>query len=255
MLSKGTAAQTSRFAPLPGAEVAQQRRVLIVDDEPHIRTVLRSYLEAAGFSVLEAADGDSALGIARHEHPDLLLLDVMLPGLDGLEVLRQIRQDSDVYVILVTARTEEVDKLVGLGVGADDYITKPFSPREVAARVKAVLRRDRGTGGPPAGDSEQLRFDGLVVDRARREIDRDGQPVTLSTLEFDLLVAMASSPGRVFSRQQLLERVWGHDFYGDERVVDVHIRSLRAHLADDASTPQLIGTVRGVGYKFLGHPS
>jgi len=256
MLGNRAAAQTSRLAPLPGdSEVRQMRRVLIVDDEPHIRTVLRSYLEADGFSVLEAVDGASALRLAREAHPDLLLLDVMLPGLDGLDVLRQLRQDSDVYVILVTARTEEVDKLVGLGVGADDYITKPFSPREVAARVKAVLRRDRGAGGTPAGDHEQLRFRGLVVDRARREIDRDGEAVTLSTLEFDLLVALASSPGRVFSRQQLLERVWGHDFYGDDRVVDVHIRSLRAHLADDASTPRLIATVRGVGYKFVGHPS
>ncbi len=255
MLSNGTAAQTGRSAPSAGTEVRQLQRVLIVDDEPPIRTVLRSYLEAAGFSVLEAGDGASALRIARDERPNLLLLDVMLPGMDGLEVLRQLRQDSDVYVILVTARTEEVDKLVGLGVGADDYITKPFSPREVAARVKAVLRRDRGVRGGPDGEEEQFRFEGLVVDRARREIDCAGQAVTISTLEFDLLVALASSPGRVFSRQQLLERVWGQDFYGDERVVDVHIRSLRAHLADDANTPRLIATVRGVGYKFVGKPS
>ena len=234
----------------------QLRRVLIVDDEPHIRTVLRSYLEAAGFSVLEAADGASALRIARDERPDLLLLDVMLPGIDGLEVLRQIRQDSDVYVILVTARTEEVDKLVGLGVGADDYITKPFSPREVAARVKAVLRRDR-SARRHAGRGRVNSFVSRVLSLTRRGVRSTvpARPVTLSTFEFDLLVALASSPGRVFSRQQLLERVWGQDFYGDERVVDVHIRSLRAHLADDAATPHLIATVRGVGYKFVGQPS
>ena len=182
---------------------------------------------------------------------DLVLLDVMLPGIDGLEVLRRLRAFSDVYVVLLTARTEEVDKLVGLGVGADDYVTKPFSPREVAARVKAVLRRDRGQ---PARDQNVLRFDGLTIDRDGREVDSDGTPVPLSTLEFDLLAALADAPGRVFSRRQLLERVWGYDFYGDERVVDVHIRSLRARLGDDANDPRLIATVRGVGYKFIGQP-
>ena len=227
------------------------RRVLVVDDEPHIRTVLRGYLEADGFAVVEAADGETALQAVHAGQPDLVLLDVMLPGIDGLEVLRRLRAFSDVYVVLLTARTEEVDKLVGLGVGADDYVTKPFSPREVAARVKAVLRRDRGQ---PARDQNVLRFDGLTIDRDGREVDSDGTPVPLSTLEFDLLAALADAPGRVFSRRQLLERVWGYDFYGDELVVDVHIRSLRARLGDDANDPRLIATVRGVGYKFIGRP-
>ncbi len=227
------------------------RRVLVVDDEPHIRTVLRGYLEADGFAVTEAADGDTALAALRDQPPDLVLLDVMLPGIDGLEVLRRLRTFSEVYVILVTARSEEVDKLVGLGVGADDYVTKPFSPREVAARVKAVLRRDRGTR---AGDEAVLRFDGLSVDLPGRDVQVSGTSVALSSLEFDLLAALVGAPGRVFSRTQLLERVWGYDFYGDERVVDVHIRSLRARLGDDASDPHLIATIRGVGYKFIGRP-
>lgn len=228
------------------------RQVLVVDDEPHIRTVLRGYLETEGFAVSEAADGEAAVRQVRQHPPDLVLLDVMLPGIDGIEVLRQLRTLSDVYVILVTARTEEVDKLVGLGVGADDYVTKPFSPREVVARVKAVLRRDRGLHD--AG-SAVLRFEGLTLDRDSREVRVDGTTVPLSALEFDVLAALADAPGRVFSRRQLLERVWGYDFFGDERVVDVHIRSLRARLGDDAADPRLIATVRGVGYKFTGRPA
>jgi len=227
------------------------RRVLVVDDEPHIRTVLRGYLQADGFEVAEAADGAAALAGMREHPPDLVLLDVMMPGIDGLEVLRQLRTFSDVYVILVTARAEEVDKLVGLGVGADDYITKPFSPREVMARVKAVLRRDRGLH---TVEQATLRFDGVTIDTAGREVVVNGAPVMLSSLEFDLLAALAAAPGRVFSRAQLLERVWGYDFYGDERVVDVHIRSLRARLGDPAGDAHLIATVRGAGYKFVGSP-
>jgi len=227
------------------------RRVLVVDDEPHIRTVLRGYLLADGFEVTEAGDGEAALVEMRDNPPDLVLLDVMLPGIDGLEVLRRLRTFSDAYVILVTARAEEVDKLVGLGVGADDYVTKPFSPREVTARVKAVLRRDRGAG---PGEDAALRFHGLTIDLAGREVETDGASVMLSSLEFDLLAALAGAPGRVFSRGQLLERVWGYDFYGDERVVDVHIRSLRARLGDPAADPRLIATVRGAGYKFVGSP-
>jgi len=227
------------------------RRVLVVDDEPHIRTVLRGYLQADGFEVTEAADGEAAIAALRDKPPDLVLLDVMLPGIDGLEVLRQLRTFSDAYVILVTARAEEVDKLVGLGIGADDYVTKPFSPREVTARVKAVLRRDRGVH---TGEDATLRFAGLTIDTAGREVAANGAPVMLSSLEFDLLAALAAAPGRVFSRAQLLERVWGYDFYGDERVVDVHIRSLRARLGDPAGDPHLIATVRGAGYKFVGSP-
>lgn len=228
------------------------RRVLVVDDEPHIRTVLRSYLEADGFSVVEAGDGDAALAAFRRDRIDLVLLDVMLPGIDGIEVLRRLRTFSEAFVILVTARTEEVDKLIGLGVGADDYVTKPFSPREVTARVKAVLRRGRVAQGV---DDSRLRFEGLVIDSAAREVEVNGAPAALSSLEFDLLAALAAMPGRVFSRAQLLQQVWGYDFYGDERVVDVHIRSLRARLGDDAADPHLIATVRGVGYKFIGRPA
>lgn len=228
------------------------REVLVVDDEPHIRTVLRGYLETEGFAVSEAADGETAVRQVRQHAPDLVLLDVMLPGIDGLEVLRRLRAFSDVYVILVTARSEEVDKLVGLGVGADDYVTKPFSPREVAARVKAVLRRDRESRD---ADGPVLRFEGLTVDRDSREVRVDGALVNLSALEFDVLTALADAPGRVFSRRQLLERVWGYDFFGDERVVDVHIRGLRARLGDDAANPRLLATVRGVGYKFAGRPA
>ena len=227
------------------------RRVLIVDDEPRIREVLRGFLAAEGFEVEEAGGGEAALERMRKGGADLVLLDVMLPGIDGLETLRRLREFSDAYVILVTARAEEVDKLVGLGVGADDYVTKPFSAREVTARVKAVLRRDRAA----TTRSHELRFDGLTIDEAGREVCRDGSTVPLSTLEFDLLDALASQPGRVFSRQQLLERVWGYDFYGDERVVDVHVRSLRSRLGDDANAPELIATVRGVGYKFVGRRS
>ncbi|HET9187604.1 MAG TPA: response regulator transcription factor [Acidothermaceae bacterium] len=225
--------------------------VLVVDDEPHIRTVLRGYLEADGFAVADAADGEAALAAVRDHSPDLVLLDVMLPGIDGVEVLRQLRTFSDVYVILVTARTEEVDKLVGLGVGADDYVTKPFSPREVTARVKAVLRRDRAARSVEDG---RLDFDELTVDPAAREVLVHGAPVLLSSLEFELLAALARAPGRVFSRAQLIQQVWGYDFYGDERVVDAHVRSLRARLGDDATDPRLIATVRGVGYKFIGGP-
>jgi DNA-binding response OmpR family regulator len=231
--------------------------VLVVDDEPRIREMVQGYFEAEGFDVDVAGDGTEALGLARERQPDLVILDVSMPGVDGIEVLRRLRAESSVYVIMLTARADEVDKLVGLSVGADDYVTKPFSPRELVARTRAVLRRGRAADptadAAPTGES-RLEFDGLSVDLARRELVRDGIPVTLSALEFDLLVALARVPGRVFTRAQLLQQVWGWDFYGDERVVDVHIRSIRRALGDPADAPQLIGTVRGVGYKFLAAP-
>jgi DNA-binding response OmpR family regulator len=226
--------------------------VLVADDETRIRELLAGYFEAEGFDVTLAADGNEALRAARESHPDVVVLDVMMPGLDGIEVLRRLRTESDVYVIMLTARSDEVDKVVGLSVGADDYVTKPFSPRELVARTRAVLRRGRGAPGTPA--RERLEFDGLIIDVTRHEVARDGAPVELSALEFDLLVSLARAPGHVFTRSQLLQQVWGWNFFGDERVVDVHIRSIRRALGDSANAPQLIGTVRGVGYKFLPAP-
>jgi DNA-binding response OmpR family regulator len=230
-------------------------RVLVVDDEAQIRVVLRAYLEREGYAVEEAATGSDALALAVSFQPDLVLLDIGLPDLDGLEVLRRLRMTSEVYVVMVTARAEEVDLLVGLSVGADDYVAKPFSPREVVARVKTVLRRGRTVTEVPTATPVPVaaawRFAGLTIDPERREVRADGELVELSALEFDLLGALASSPGRVFSRAQLLERVWGYAFFGDERVVDVHVRNLRRALGDDATSPAIIGTVRGVGYKFL----
>jgi DNA-binding response OmpR family regulator len=233
-----------------------KQRILVVDDEPQIQSVLKAYLEADGFDVITAATGADALNLAARlgSELDLILLDIGLPDLNGLDVLAKIRATIDPYVILVTARSEEVDKLVGLSVGADDYITKPFSPREVVARVKTVLRRRRSEA-VPAPDDQVLRFDGLTIDQLRREVSINSGQVALSALDFDLLLALASAPGRVYSRAQLLERVWGYDFYGDERVVDVHIRSIRSALDDDANSPSIIATARGVGYKFLPTPA
>jgi DNA-binding response OmpR family regulator len=226
----------------------RQQRILVVDDENKIRDLLAAYLRSDGFEVAEASDGAEALAKIRRAEPDLVILDVMMPGMDGIEVLRELRKTSDVFVMMLTARAEETDKLIGLSIGADDYLTKPFSPRELVARAKAILRRGRER---VVADEEVLRFESLTVDLARREVTRDQTPCDLTALEFDLLAAMASSPGRVFSRRQLVERVWGWDFFGDERVVDVHIRNLRKALGDDASDPQVIGTVRGVGYKLI----
>jgi DNA-binding response OmpR family regulator len=224
-------------------------RVLVVDDEATIRDIVRRYLTAEGFEVAEATGGDDALRQFEDRRPDVVVLDVMMPGVDGLEVLRRLRATSEVYVILLTAKAEEVDKLVGLSVGADDYLTKPFSPRELVARVRAVLRRQRDTATPSR--EATMSFAGLVIDTARREVLRDGAPVDLTALEFNLLAALAASPGRVFTRRQLLEQVWGWDYVGDERVVDVHVRNLRRALGDDASAPSIVATVRGVGYKFV----
>ncbi|HEY3548883.1 MAG TPA: response regulator transcription factor [Propionicimonas sp.] len=224
-------------------------RALVVDDEPGVRRLLAGYLGAAGFDVSEAATGGDALRQLRAGGADVVLLDVGLPDVDGIEVLRQLRTFSDVYVILLTARAGETDILVGLAVGADQYVTKPFSPRELVARVKVLMRR--GQAAPPRERAAQLQFRGLMIDPASREVRVSGRDVTLSALEFDLLVAMASAPGRVFGRRQLLDHVWRGEFSGDERVVDVHVRSLRRHLGDDVRAPRVIATVRGVGYKFV----
>ncbi|HEX6302106.1 MAG TPA: response regulator transcription factor [Acidimicrobiia bacterium] len=228
-----------------------KQRILVVDDEPELRNMLRRYLEAEGFDVAVAADGETALSRIRNAPPDLMVLDVGLPGADGLAVLRETRSLSEVPVIMLTARAEEVDRVVGLTIGADDYIAKPFSPRELVARVRAVLRR--GVRGRVETD-ESLQFEGLGLDLAGRQVGVDGRGVDLSALEFDLLAALASAPGRVFTRAQLLERVWGWDYFGPERVVDVHIGNIRKILGDDAADPRFIATVRGVGYKFVATP-
>jgi two-component system alkaline phosphatase synthesis response regulator PhoP len=219
-------------------------KILVVDDEPRIRDLVEAYLRQEGYEIYTASDGPSGLAAVRAYKPDLIILDVMLPGMDGIEVLTQLRRESDVYVILLTAKSEETDKLVGLTVGADDYVTKPFSPRELVARVKAALRRIRdgmGTAGAPV-----LAFRHVRLDTGSRKVWVDDEPVDLTTTEFDLLKALAEHRGRVLSREQLLELVWGYDFYGEERVVDVHIGHIRQKLGKGG----FIATVRGVGYRF-----
>ena len=234
-------------------EPVSARSVLVVDDEANIRQLLTDYLHRDGFDVEQAVSGEQALDALARRMPDLVILDVRLPGIDGFETLRRIRKFSDVYVLMLTARSEESDTLIGLEVGADDYVSKPFSPREVVARVRTLLRR---RGGAAATTTEDRReFERLWLDTARREVSSDGQAVNLTALEFDLLDALTSAPGRVFTRRQLIERVWGWDFYGDERIVDVHVRKLRSAIFDAADAPRFIATVRGVGYKFIGIPS
>jgi DNA-binding response OmpR family regulator len=222
-------------------------RVLIVDDEAPMVELLRVYLEREGMEVLAAGDGPTALDLVRDRAPDVIVLDVMLPGLDGFEVLRRARRFSDAYVIMLTARAEEIDRIVGLSVGADDYLVKPFSLRELVARIQALLRRPRGATG--AGD-EPWRAGELAVDPRRRSVLLRGAPVLLTVIEFDMLASLIREPGIVFTRQQLLDRAWGVDFVGDEHVVDVHLANLRRKLGDDPTRPDFIETVRGVGYRF-----
>ncbi len=222
--------------------------ILVADDEAPIRNLIESYLRAEGWDVMTATNGEQAVAGVRSRRPDLVVLDVLMPELDGLEALRQIRTFSDVYVIMLTARSEEADKLVGLGVGADDYLTKPFSPRELVARMKAVFRREHNSR-PSAENS--LFLGELEIEVNQRSVRIEGNQKELTALEFDLLVVLARQPGRVFTRRQLLELVWGWDYFSDERVVDVHIRNLRKALGDRASDPRWIGTVRGVGYRFV----
>ena len=229
-------------------------RILVVEDETNIVNLVRAYLEREGFAVKTVTDGRAALQQAHATRPDLIILDLMLPGMDGLDVCRRLRQESDVYIIMLTAKTEEADRIVGLELGADDYLNKPFSPRELVARVKAVLRRRReGDGGVRvAHESGTIVAGPLTIDLARRRVSKNGQPIDLTALEFELLHVFADDPGIVFSRAQLLQRVWGYDYVGDERVVDVHIGLLRKKIEDDPSEPLLLKTVRGVGYKYDG---
>ena len=226
------------------------QRILIVDDEPEIRRLVASYLVDDGFHVEELDNGRAVLErLRRQADIDLVILDVRMPELDGIDTLRELRRLSDVHVIMLTAAAEETDRLIGLSVGADDYVTKPFSPREVVARVKAVLRRTRTSTAEQL--SEPLSFEGISIGIDRHLVVVDGTPVDLSALQFTLLRAMAESPGRVFARHQLIDRVWGRDFYGEERIVDVHVGNLRKALGDSASEPRFIETVRGVGYRFV----
>jgi DNA-binding response OmpR family regulator len=229
--------------------MTDQLRVLVVDDETALAQVLAGYLEREGFQVISAYDGPSAVEQARRDRPDLIVLDVMLPGFDGIEVCRQLRTFTDAYIIMLTARDEEVDKVVGLSVGADDYLVKPFSPRELIARVRAMLRRPRTTAlGVPTMSSPPVTFADLVVDLEGRQVTRQGARIELTRTEFDLFATLAARPRAAFTRRQLLDAAWGEGWYGDEHVVDVHIAHLRSKIGDDAASPRYIRTVRGVGY-------
>jgi DNA-binding response OmpR family regulator len=233
-------------------------KILVVEDELALRETLEYSLQRQGYEVLTAADGLTAIDLAKAEEPDLLLLDLMLPGLDGFEVCRILRQDMNVPILMLTAKADEIDKVVGLEVGADDYLTKPFSMRELLARVKALLRRMRmieeelseTQSAPP--ESVQFHFDDLTINQTRREVYRSGELLHLKPKEYDLLLYIAQNRGRVLSRDQILQEVWGWEYSGGTRTVDVHVRWLREKIEPDPSNPVRIMTVRGVGYRFEG---
>jgi DNA-binding response OmpR family regulator len=225
--------------------------ILLVDDEPIVTEVVERYLLRDGYTVRIAPDGETALIAARNERPDLIVLDVMLPGLTGLEVAQRLRAESGAAIIMLSARGEETDKLVGLGLGADDYVTKPFSPKELVARIAAVLRRTANANPSFADvDDQVLRSGTLRIDPRGRDVRRDGAPLDLTAREFDLLLFLARNPGQVFTRQQLLDQVWDFEFYGDPSTVTVHIRRLREKIEPDPVRPRYLKTVWGVGYKF-----
>lgn len=219
-------------------------RVLIIDDEESILDLVTAYLEPEGYDLRTAGDGESGLKTALSWKPDLIILDIMLPGIDGLELLARLRRSSDAYVIMLTARTEETDKVIGLSMGADDYLTKPFSPRELVARIKAALRRTRGGAGPAR--DRVLSSAKVRLDAGSRQVWVNEREVELTAVEFDILAVLMDHRGLVLSREQILEQVWGPDFYGETRVVDVHIGHIRQKVGND----ELIVTVRGVGYRF-----
>ncbi len=221
------------------------KRVLVVDDDVKTVELVKLYLNRDGYRVLTAYDGVEALRLAREGHPDLIVLDLMLPGIDGLEICRTLRQESDVPIIMLTAKTTDQDKLTGLNLGADDYVTKPFSPRELAARVRAILRRLPGERGP-----DKIQHGELTVDFIKHEAFLSDRPLNLTAIEFKLLGVLAKEPGRVFSRAQLIEKALGYDFEGFDRTIDVHILNLRRKLEADPSRPRYIKTVYGAGYKF-----
>jgi DNA-binding response OmpR family regulator len=225
-----------------------QQTILVVDDEEAIAEAVRARLENEGYRVLVAFDGPQALDIAGRERPDLVVLDLMLPGMDGLEVCAELQRDRWVPVLMLTARTEESDKIAGFAVGADDYLTKPFSLRELTVRVRAILRRLERVGAPPS--EESLERDGMSIDAARRRVSVDAQELQLTPLEFDILVTLAREPGVVFTREQLMDRVWGYRDYAGGRVVDSHVARIRRKLREDGNEPRFIRTVHGVGYAF-----
>ena len=220
--------------------------ILVVDDEPKIVKQARDYLEKGGYRVLTAGDGKTALAVARHERPDLIVLDLNLPGMDGLDVCRELRRDSDVPIIMLTARVEETERLIGLELGADDYITKPFSPRELVARVRAVLRRVRGGVRTPG----LIHAGELEIDLHGHRVTRAGEPIQLTRSEFNLLAVLAQHPGQTFSREQLLDRLHGVAYAGYDRSIDAHIKNLRRKLEDNPTEPRYVLTVYGVGYRF-----
>ncbi len=242
-------------------------KILIIEDEINIAQVLRLYLEQAGYTVLTAGDGVAGLELHAREHPDLIILDLMLPALDGMEVCRRIRTWANTPILMLTARQGEDDRIAGLDIGADDYLVKPFSPREVVSRVKAILRRSAPAAGAqhnsaPASAAthsesqaenphEHLRFDGLYINVPARRVEVEGQSIALTAKEFDLLMTLASSPDRVFTREALLNQIWGYSYLGDGRTVDVHVGTLRKKLEAPTNGPHYIQTVWGVGYKFV----
>lgn len=223
-----------------------QARILVADDERKIRDLVRMYLKAEGFLVTEANDGQQVLEQLNKGFFDLVILDIMMPGVDGWTVCRQIRKNSNLPVIMLTARGEEIDRVLGLELGADDYVVKPFSPRELVARVKAVLRRTR----QQQETEDVLEFDGLVIKPASREVYLLGQSLSLTPKEYDLLYFLARSAGRVFTREQILEQVWGYEFFGEARTVDTHVTRLREKMSKIPGASQYVATVWGVGYKF-----
>jgi len=227
--------------------VASQLRVLVVEDEPDLAAVVTAYLRNEGFDVDIAGTGPQAVQMTRSLRPDLVALDIMLPGFDGLEVCRQIRSFSDCYVIMLTARDDEIDKVIGLSVGADDYLVKPFSPRELTARIRAMLRRPRSLHDAATSRPHRI-FRRLRLDPDARTAWLDDTALELTRTEFDLLDTLTASPRRAFSRRQLIDAVWGDGWYGDEHIVDVHVGHLRKKLDDDAGAPTYIRTVRGIGY-------
>ncbi len=254
--------------PDPPVRPATGYRALIVDDEPGLVRAVSGYLQREGFTVAAAGDGEQALALARAAHPDVVVLDLMLPGIDGIEVCRRLRTFSDAYVIMLTARADEIDKLIGLSVGADDYLTKPFSMRELVARIRTMLRRprlagtatSRGRGEQPASaqagagpstdaQPQVLRFGALTIDLPAREVRLDGRQVELTRTEFDVVATLGSRPRQVHSRRQLIESVWGGAWVGDEHLVDIHVGHVRRKLADDPARPRYILTVRGIGYR------